>query len=54
MAFEIGIGEKHLRLIEKGTINTGVSTLFKIAEVLDIPYSQLLDFELTDYMDKER
>ncbi len=44
LAFEMGTHEKQLRLIEKGEINTGILTLYKIALVLDIEPKELLDF----------
>lgn len=44
MAFEIGCDEKQLRLIENGSINTGILSIYKIAIVLDIPPKDFLDF----------
>ena len=44
LAFEIGTHEKQLRLIEKGEINTGILTLYKIASVFEIEPKELLDF----------
>ncbi len=44
MAFEIGSDEKQLRLIENGSINTGIISVYKIATVLDVSPKDLLDF----------
>ncbi len=44
LAYEIGTHEKQLRLIEKGEINTGVLSIFKIAKALHISKKELLDF----------
>ena len=44
LAFEIGCDEKHLRLIESGSINTGILSIYKIANVLDVQPKDLLDF----------
>jgi transcriptional regulator with XRE-family HTH domain len=44
MAFEIGCNEKQLRLIEKGEINTGILSIYKIAKVLEIEPYELLKF----------
>jgi transcriptional regulator with XRE-family HTH domain len=45
LAFEVNTTEKHLRLIEKGEISTGLSNLFKIAQALEIDLSELFDFD---------
>tara|TARA_R110002072_G_scaffold251518_2_gene410377 strand:+ start:67 stop:312 length:246 start_codon:yes stop_codon:yes gene_type:complete len=42
MAFELETNEKQLRLIEKGEINTGVLSLYKIAEILNVETKELL------------
>jgi len=44
LAYEIGTHEKQLRLIEKGEINTGILSIYKIAKALDISTKELLDF----------
>lgn len=44
MAFEMGTDEKQLRLIESGDINTGILSIYKIAQILNIPPKELLDF----------
>ncbi len=44
LSFEIGTHEKQLRLIEKGEINTGVLSIYKIAKALHISTQELLDF----------
>ncbi len=44
LAYEIGTHEKQLRLIEKGEINTGVLSIYKIANALNISTKELLDF----------
>ena len=44
LAYEIGTHEKQLRLIEKGEINTGVLSVFKIAKALHLPMNKLLEF----------
>ncbi len=44
LAFEVGTTEKHLRLIEKGEISTGLSNLFKISKALNVSMSELFDF----------
>ena len=46
LAFEIDTNEKHLRLIEKGEISTGLSNLYKISKALNISMSELFDFEI--------
>lgn len=46
LAFEIDTNEKHLRLIEKGEISTGLSNLYKISRALNISMSELFDFEI--------
>jgi transcriptional regulator with XRE-family HTH domain len=44
MAFEIGCNEKQIRLIEGGEINTGILSIYKIAQVLEIEPKELLNF----------
>ncbi len=36
LAFEINVNEKNLRLFEKGEVNFGVLTLYKLAEALNV------------------
>jgi len=45
LAFEINTTEKHLRLIERGEISTGLSNLYKISQALEIQLSELFDFD---------
>jgi transcriptional regulator with XRE-family HTH domain len=45
LAFEIGTTEKHLRLIEKGEISTGLLNLYKIAKALNIKINKLFEFD---------
>ena len=49
LAFEIGCDEKQLRLIENGSINTGILSIFKIAFILNIPPKELLNFEIEKF-----
>ncbi len=44
LAFESGISKNQISRIERGDINTGISTLFILAEVLDVPIKDLFDF----------
>lgn len=46
LAFEINTTEKHIRLIEKGTINTGILNAYKIAQALNVKPSKLFDVDL--------
>lgn len=46
LAFETGTSETQIRRIEKGQINTGISTLVAIAKALNIPPKELLNFPL--------
>lgn len=46
LAFETGTSETQIRRIEKGQINTGISTLIAIAKALNIHPRQLLDFKI--------
>lgn len=45
LAFEIDTNEKHLRLIEKGEISTGLANLYKISKALNVSMKELFDFE---------
>lgn len=45
LAFEVGTTEKHLRLIEKGEISTGLSNLYKISKALNLTMSELFGFD---------
>lgn len=45
LAFEIGTHEKQLRLIEKGEINTGILTIYKICKALHVEVTELFNFE---------
>ncbi len=44
LAFEIGTSEGYIRRIEKGSVNVGAVTLFRIAETLNVPVQSLFDF----------
>lgn len=44
LAFEIGTNEKHLRLIEKGEISTGIANVYRIAKALNIEIKDLFEF----------
>ena len=46
VAFEAGISDNQLRRLEKGTLNTGISTLFAVVKVFDISMKDFFDFEL--------
>jgi transcriptional regulator with XRE-family HTH domain len=46
LAFEINTSESNIRRIEKGSINVGVKTLYKIAKALNIEMKELFDFEV--------
>jgi len=43
LAFEVNTTEKHLRLIEKGEISTGLKTLYRIAKALEITVPDLMN-----------
>ncbi len=43
-AFDADIELSLLKRIEKGEVNTGITTVFSIAHALDIPPKDLLDF----------
>ena len=45
LAFEVNTTEKHLRLIKKGEISTGLSNLYRISQALEIQLSELFDFD---------
>jgi ribosome-binding protein aMBF1 (putative translation factor) len=45
LAFEINTDEKHIRLIEKGEINTGILNAYKIAQVLNVKVGTLFEEE---------
>lgn len=44
LAFDAGVPLRQLLRIEKGEVNTGISTLLAIAEALDVPLKDLIDF----------
>jgi transcriptional regulator with XRE-family HTH domain len=46
-ALEMGIEHSQLSRIENGTINTTISTAYKIAETLQIPVKDLFDFKFS-------
>lgn len=45
LAFELDIGEKHVRRIEKGELNIGILLLKKLSEVLNVRVDELMDLE---------
>ena len=45
LAFEINTSESNIRRIEKGQINAGIITLNKIAEVLNVSLSELVQID---------
>jgi transcriptional regulator with XRE-family HTH domain len=45
LAFEAGISTNQLGRIERGELNTGVSTLFAIADALNMEINELFIFE---------
>ena len=46
-ALEMGIEHSQLSKIERGVINTTISTVYKIAETLEIPIKDLFDFKFS-------
>lgn len=44
LAFEAEIPRMQVSRIERGEINTGISTLIRISQVLDIPTKDLIEF----------
>lgn len=42
LSIRLGIEDSALRRIEKGKINTGIYTIYKISEALEIPLADLL------------
>lgn len=44
LAFEAGIPREQLGRIEKGQISTGINTIFKLSDALNIPVKDLFDF----------
>lgn len=46
LAFEAGLSRSQIDRIENGHINPTVSTIFAIARTLEIPLSELFQFEL--------
>lgn len=46
LAFESGLSRSQIDRIENGHINPTVSTIFAIARTLEIPLSELFQFEL--------
>lgn len=46
LAFEAGLSRSQIDRIENGHINPTISTIFAIARTLDIPPSELFQFEL--------
>lgn len=46
LASDANIAENQVGLIEKGRINTTISTLYALSNALDVSYKELLNFEL--------
>lgn len=46
LAWKADLELSQISRIERGVINTSVSQLYSIAEALDIPVNELLDFEI--------
>lgn len=44
LAYEAGIPNKQISRIERGEVNTGISTLLAIARVLDVHIKDLFNF----------
>lgn len=44
LAFESGIRINQIGRIERGEINTGISTLLSVAKALDVPIKELFNF----------
>lgn len=44
LAFESGVSKNQISRIERGEINTGISTLFVLAEILNVPIKELFDY----------
>ncbi|MBA3704421.1 MAG: helix-turn-helix transcriptional regulator [Bacteroidetes bacterium] len=48
LALDANIAENQVGLIEKGKINTSISTLYVLSKALNINYKELLDFDLKE------
>ncbi|MES2139238.1 MAG: helix-turn-helix transcriptional regulator [Bacteroidota bacterium] len=46
LALDANIAENQVGLIEKGRINTSISTLYALSKALDVNYKELFNFEL--------
>jgi len=44
LAFEAGVPNKQISRIERGEINTGISTILAIARVLEVHVKELFNF----------
>jgi len=44
LGYEAGVPNKQISRIERGEVNTGISTILAIARVLDIPVKELFNF----------
>ncbi len=47
LAFKIGIEISQISRIERGILNTSISTVYSIAKAIDIPVIELFNFERT-------
>ncbi|MEO9803944.1 MAG: helix-turn-helix transcriptional regulator [Reichenbachiella sp.] len=45
LALKAGLSQSQIYRIEKGLINTTISTVLHIAETLDVSYSELFEFK---------
>ncbi len=45
LAFKVGIEISQISRIERGILNTSISTVYAIAQAIDIPVIELFDFE---------
>ncbi len=44
LAFDVGVELRQIGRIERGEINTGINSVFKIAKVLGVEPKELFDF----------
>lgn len=52
LAFNIGIEISQISRIERGILNTSISTVYAIAQAIDIPLIELFDFGLEEEKEK--
>ena len=46
ISFNTNVSTNQIGRIERGEINAGISTLYEIAQFLDVPVKDLFDFEI--------